>query len=74
MISRFFWKVTIVVFLHVHVGVAVTPGSPVATFTWCAMAGAKQTQSSDFAILTAFQGTMQRYRRKAGKYDFLKKN
>lgn len=74
MISRFSWKVTIVVFLHVHVGVTVSPGSTVATSTGVQRQGPNKTQGSDSAILTAFQGTMQRNRRKAGKHDFLKKN
>lgn len=74
MISRFSWKVTIVVFLHVHVGVTVSPGSTVATSTGVQRQGPNKTQASDSAILTAFQGTMQRNRRKAGKHDFLKKN
>lgn len=73
MISRFFWKVAIVVFLHVRVGVAVSPVSTAATFTGVQWQEPNKTQGSDTAILTAFQGTMQRNRSKAGKYDFLKK-
>lgn len=41
MISRFLWKVVVVIFLQVHVGVAMSPGSTVATSTMPAMAGAK---------------------------------
>lgn len=74
MISRFFWKVAIVVFLHVRVGVAVSPVSTAATFTGVQWQEPNKTQGSDTAILTAFQGTMQRNRSKAGKYDLLKKN
>lgn len=72
MISRFFWKVAVVVFLHVQVGVAVSPGSTAATLTGVQWQGPNKTQGSDTAILTAFQGTMHR-KTKAGKYDFLKK-
>lgn len=70
-----FGKWAILAFLHEHRGIAVRllavlcPPSLV-----CNGRGPSETRGLGIAMLTTFQWTMQRNRRKAGKCDFLKKN